>query len=78
MNGSFRSTLLPKKCSSKVLADALWIAGKASVNADASSRKAVCQWMDDAHLEKSPQCASEKKSDIGKYGNSWISLEGVP
>lgn len=56
----------PPRCLSKVLADALWIAGKTSVNADVTSRKKICRWLDETGLSRSMTCDSHGKADIPK------------
>lgn len=62
----------PPRCSDRVLADALWIAGKTSVNADTRSRKKICQWLDDAKLPRSMTCDSNEKADIPKLPVKYI------
>jgi len=56
----------PPRCSNKVLSEALWIAGKASVNADVRSRRKICKWLDDAKLSRSMKCDSNEKFEVPK------------
>jgi len=56
----------PPRCPSRVLADALWITGKTSVNADVTSRKTICKWLDETRLSRSMRCDSHEKADIPK------------
>lgn len=46
----------PKNCSGRVLSDALWIAGKVSVDADIVARRRVCRWLDEAGLARTQAC----------------------
>jgi hypothetical protein len=46
----------PKNCTSKILANALWAAGRQSVAADLDSRREVCQWLDKAGFPSQASC----------------------